>query len=136
MKTAQKYILYAIALYHVFLGIMAFISGSLTYKIAESIFGMQLMENHQMAYLGKLLGIYALIFGVFVFYVALDTKKYQKLIKVILLLYVLRILNRVIFLSLAKEAFSVSTSRIWIDAGLLLAFGAGLYVTTYFQKKN
>lgn len=123
-----KILLGLIAVYHVLLGLMAFLSGDFVMRIADSLFGLQVEPTGQVFYFGKLLGIYAIAFGAFIGMMMRDPHKYKDLLYVGVGLYALRIINKLVFMNSIKESFGVSDMRIWMDVVLLAFFGIALYL--------
>src|SRR5687767_2137085 len=87
-------VLWLIALYHVLMGLGAMLSARIVEGLARGVFGMRLQLTPASAYLAKLLGIYAAVFGAVVGIAATDPTRYAVLLDVIVVLYVLRIVNK------------------------------------------
>jgi len=126
-QTLLKIVLLAISIYHIALGIFAFISENAAVYLAESFFGMTLIATPQLSYFAKLLGIYAFIFGVIMLYVMRDPDKYKEIIKVTIILYALRVINRIVFAGLVQKAFQVSDFSMILEIFLLIFFGGALW---------
>jgi hypothetical protein len=122
MKSAQKLVLLAIALYHLGFALMAILSEKMAAMVAKHAFGVTLDMSPQVMYLAKLVGIYGAIFGVFVIMIALNPVKYRHLVYVVFGLYVMRISSRLIFLPQVKESFQIEMPRIIVGAVLLTGF--------------
>ncbi len=128
MEKLQKFILYAVGIYHIGLGSMGFLSTKLAAKITLFIFGMNLQVNPQMSYIAKLLGVYVIIFGIIMIVAATNPEKYKVIINIAVVLYVARFFERIIFLPAVQESFNISTFRIWFEAGLLAFFALILFL--------
>lgn len=129
MQKVHKIVLYMIALYHLGFALLSFFSERITLLIAKSAFGVVLDGSPQVMYLCKLLGIYGFIFGVFVMYVARNPAKYSGMIYAICALYVLRVLDRALFLPPVRYEFQITMIRIMIGCVLLALFGAAVFLT-------
>jgi hypothetical protein len=121
--TGLKVVLAMICIYHVVLGLATFVSGDLTVKLAKSIFGLNLEMTPQMSYIVQLLGVYAIAFGLVAGLAAADPLKHPVLLNVIVVLYALRILNKLISMNQFQQAFGASMAKVWTDVVLLAAFG-------------
>jgi hypothetical protein len=125
---ALKLVLWGIALYHVVLGGGAFLSGPLAQQIAHSIFGIELTLDPAMAFVVKVLGVYALTFGVVTLVAARDPVRYRVLLDVIVVLYVLRIVNKLAFKSQYVAGLHIAPTRVWIESAMLTAFALAVFV--------
>ncbi len=123
-----KLTLWAVGLYHVVFGLMTFLSRDLAVQIAKDFFGMTIVANDQIIYLAKLLGIYAFIFGIVMFVAARKPDVYRAFIWVGVVLYAVRIVNRIVFSDLVRNAFLVSSFAFWMEIILLTFFGGLLYI--------
>lgn len=124
--TGLKVVLAMICIYHVVLGLATFVSGDLTVKLAKTIFGLNLEMTPQMSYIVQLLGVYAIVFGVVAGMAALDPLKHPVLLNVIVLLYALRIMNKLLSMNQFQQAFGASMTKVWTDIVLLAAFGVAV----------
>ena len=70
-ESVLKLLLWAIALYHVVLGGGAFLSVDLAQQIARSIFGIEVTLDPAMSFVTKVLGVYAITFGLVAYVIAL-----------------------------------------------------------------
>src|SRR5438270_6677474 len=88
-------VLWLIALYHVGMGLGGMLSDRLAERLARDVFGIRLELTPQSAHLVKLLGIYAIVFGAVVGVAAQAPQRSPELLNVIVLLYVLRVVNKI-----------------------------------------
>jgi hypothetical protein len=121
-----KIVLWLIALYHIILGVAAFVSLPLTLWLAQALFGVSVELTPQASYIIRLLGVYVLAFGVLVAMLALDPSKHSSLLAVVAILYVCRILNKIVFMDLFATAFGATLTRGWIDVAMLAGFGVAV----------
>lgn len=133
-ETVLKIVLIAISAYNLLLGGLVFVSGNTASLIAKVLFDMNLNPAPQLLYFAKLLGIYALFFGVAMLVAAWKPVKYKILIDLAIALYVVRIINRVIFADLVQSAFNVSSTMMWVEVLLLTLFGGLLLL--FRPKEN
>ena len=134
-ELALKVLLIAIAIYHVFLGMFAFLSDAAAVQIAKIFFGMNIVATPQLSYIAKLLGIYALFFGIFMFIASRNPQQYRAFICGGVALYAVRVINRIIFAGLVTTAFGVSGFAFWMEI-VLLAFFGGLLFWLMPKEKN
>jgi hypothetical protein len=135
MKVLQRTVLVLIGLYHVGFAVLALASAAAAKWIARVAFGVFLDGTPQVMYISKLLGIYGLAFGGTALLAASNPAKYRPLIWVILGLYVLRVLDRAVFLPLVRESFAVSPARITAGCVLLGLFGLTLLISTLGSRQ-
>jgi hypothetical protein len=127
-EAALKVVLWAIALYHVVLGGGAFLSAGAAEQIAQSLFGITLTLDPAMAFVVKVLGVYAITFGVVTAIAARDPVRHRVLLNVIVFLYVLRILNKLLFKTEYVTGLEISSTRVWVESALLAVFGLAVFV--------
>lgn len=127
-EAALKVVLWAIAAYHIVLGGGAFLSARVAEQVAQSLFGIHLTLDPAMAFVVKVLGVYAITFGVVTAVAARDPARHRVLLNVIVLLYVLRIANKLLFKNEYVTGLEVSSARVWIESALLAAFGLAVLV--------
>jgi hypothetical protein len=118
-----KLVLIMISLYHFFLGLAPFLSDALTVQLARSVFGLKLDMTEQMGYIVKLLGVYAMVFGLVCGVAAFNTEKYRAILNIVFFLYLFRVLNKLAFMGKFAQAFDATPARVWGDIALLALFG-------------
>lgn len=129
-KDWLKYLLWFGAIYHVILGLIGIFAKELVVSLAKNFYNFNLTLDSQAYWIINPLAAYMLIFGGFMAVVASDTVKYKKFINVILVLFVIRVLQRVFF-TLASPAGLVSAVdpvREWIDIGLVAAYALSIFL--------
>jgi hypothetical protein len=118
-----KVVLWLICLYHIFMGAGAFLSEDIAVWLADVAFGIKLQVTPQISYLAKLLGVYVVVFGLMVAVAAHDPARHPSLLNIVIILYGLRILNKLVFADLFTTAFAAPPYRAWLDIAMLAAFG-------------
>src|SRR5438046_3054213 len=98
-------VLWLIAAYHILLGVGALLSEQTAEQLAANVFGLRLQLTPQSSYLVKLLGIYATVFGLVVGLAARAPENHPGILYVVIVLYLLRILNKVAFKKVQVEEF-------------------------------
>jgi hypothetical protein len=126
--SSLKIVLWMICVYHVLLGLAAFLSEDLAAQVARGVFGLRLDMTPQLSYVVQLLGVYAVIFGLITGLVAIDPLRHRVLLNVVVVLYVLRIVNKLLTINEFEQAFGASMTKVWIDVVLLAAFGAAVFL--------
>jgi hypothetical protein len=122
-RLGLQLVLWSICIYHVVLGACGLLSEDLAARLADVLFGMKVNPTPQLNYIVKVLGIYAIMFGLLAATAARKPERHPVLLNLIILLYVLRILDKIIFANLFITAFSAPPSRVWLDVACLAAFG-------------
>jgi ABC-type xylose transport system permease subunit len=123
-----KIVLWLIALYHLVLGTGAFLSAGLAQRVAKSIFGIQLTLDPAMSFVVKVLGIYAIVFGIIVLVAAADPVRYRVLLDIVVVLYALRIVNKLVFKKDYVGGLHIATPRVWTESALLAGFALAVWV--------
>ena len=127
-QAALRALLWLIALYHILFGAAAFLSASMAERLASSVFGIRLVMEPAMAYVVKVLGTYAITFGVMAAVAARDPVRHRPLLHVIVLLYALRVVTKLVFKAQYAAGLQVADGRIWTEAALLLGFALGVFL--------
>jgi hypothetical protein len=129
MKTSYRGIrglLWLICVYHVMIGVIAFMPPEVVRGSARVLLGLALPETPALYQVVKSLGVYALVFGVMMGVAAWDPIKNRALISVGVVLFALRIFQRLMNLDALEESFSVSTARNLGTAGVVAVIGGAL----------
>jgi hypothetical protein len=127
-KTALRLVLWAIAIYHVVLGGGAFLPPEQAQGIARSIFGIDIVLDPAMAFVAKVLGVYAITFGIVAFVASRDPVRYRVLLDLIVVLYAMRIATKLLFKSQAIVGLDVAPTRVWVEAALLAGFALAVFL--------
>lgn len=136
MKAFQRIVLVLVGLYHVGFAALAFFSDRMAGAIAKAAFGITLNHEPQTLYLAKVLGLYGLAFGGVALVASSDPVKYRKLIWLMVGIYLLRILDRAVFLSQVREAFAISPQRIATGCLLLGLFALALLIVALTARQE
>jgi hypothetical protein len=126
--TLLQIVLWAICGYHVVLGGGAFLSSAIAEQAARSIFGISLQMDAQTAYVVRVLGVYALTFGLVAGIAATNPARHGTLLNLIVVLYVLRILVKLVFKDEAVLGLAYSAARVYAETGMLAAFGIAVWL--------
>jgi hypothetical protein len=124
--TVLQIVLWAICVYHIVLGGGAFLSSTIAEQTARSIFGIALHMDEQTAYVVRVLGVYALTFGLVAGIAATDPVRHRLLLNVVVVLYVLRIVAKLVFKDEAVMGLAYTEGRIYAEAAMLAAFAAAV----------
>jgi hypothetical protein len=102
-----------VGIYHIMLGILLIFSGEMAINAAKSFAGMTIIASPQFGVIGEILACYFIAFGLMMGLAAWNPIKNRSLITVGLVLFVLRLLQRLIFAEKAIEVFQMSSTRYW-----------------------
>jgi hypothetical protein len=122
-RFALQLVLWSICIYHIVLGACGFLSEDVAVRLADLLFSVKVEPTPQVSYLVKLLGIYAVLFGLMTATAAVAPERHPTLLNLVVLLYALRVLNKLVFSDLFVQAFAAPPARTWVDIAMLLAFG-------------
>lgn len=129
MKTqhiALRGLLWFICVYHVACGLAAMIWPQQIPAIAATLAGMKINPVPEFVYLAKPFGVYAAVFGVMMGVAAWNPVKNRALITIGVVLFGLRILQRVLALNEVEQLFGVSHARSVQTIVIVAALGAAL----------
>jgi hypothetical protein len=122
-RLALQLVLISIFLYHLVLGVCGFLSEGTAVWLADLLFGVKVDPTPQISYVVKLLGIYAVVFGLMAGAAAVAPERHPALLNLVVVLYALRILNKFVFFDLFTRAFAAPPARTWVDIAMLAGFG-------------
>ena len=123
-----KFVLTLIGIYHLALGLLPFVPTDFAARLVSALFGMTIEVTPQLHYVARLMGAYALIFGVVTLIVASQPDRYRAFTPVILALYAVRIVNRILFVVQFMNAFQTTAFRAWLEVFLLAAFAVAVFL--------
>jgi len=110
-----------VGVYHIMLGLLLLFSGEMAINAAKSMAGMTIIGSPQFGVIGEILACYFIAFGLMMGLAAWNPIKNRSLISVGLVLFVLRLLQRLIFAEKTMEVFQMSSARYWSFFVILLA---------------
>ena len=102
-----------VGVYHIMLGILMLFSGELAIKAAKSMAGMTIIGSPVLGIMGEILACYIIAFGLMMGLAAWNPIKNRSLITIGLVLFVLRLLQRIVFADKTMEVFQISSTRYW-----------------------
>ena len=129
MNTPQgaiRIFLWVIALYHILLGALLMYSGDLSIRVADLLYGWKITGSAELGIAGEILGCYAIAFGLMMAIAAGDPVRHRSLLTVGIVLFALRLFQRVFFAGKVMEVFQVSSGRYWGAFLFVLAIAAAL----------
>lgn len=119
-------VLWFVAIYHVAMGAIMFISGELTLKIARVLGGVNIQGSPELGVLSEILACYVIAFGLMMALAAWNPLKYRGALTVGLVLFGLRTLQRFIYAEKSMDVFHVpltshyaGTVSVIVIAGIL-----------------
>ena len=124
--TPLRTLLWLICIYHVGFGLLANAPSDLMRQCAVSMLGINLPANAALDYVIKPFGIYVMTFGVMMGVAAWNPVKNRALISVGVVLFVLRIAQRLLNLEAMQQAFGVAPSRNLATVAVVAVFGLAL----------
>jgi hypothetical protein len=111
--TALRTLLWLICIYHIGFGIAANLAPAQVNALAASVLGQPLPDNPALYQILKPFGIYAMIFGVMMGVAAWNPVKNRALITIGMILFGLRLLQRLLNLDEMQQGLGVSAARNW-----------------------
>ncbi len=102
-----------VGVYHIMLGLLMLFSGEMAIKAAKSMAGMTIIGSPALGIMGEILACYIIAFGLMMGLAAWNPIKNRSLITIGLVLFVLRLLQRIVFADKTMEVFQISSTRYW-----------------------
>lgn len=138
--TALRGLLWIICIYHVICGLIPNLFPNQVPALAAQLSGMQQVQAApEFIALAKPFGVYAITFGVMMGLAAWNPVKNRALISVGIVLFALRIIQRLTGLQEAEEVFNVPVGRSMITIGIVSCFAialTGLRLMLYKEMKK
>ncbi len=131
MKNKALKLLAAIAgLYHVLLGAAALILPTDTsVKVIDAVLGLTPVVNEQFSLIVKYTGAYVLVFGLLLLIFAYNPIKYRILALPILVLFGVRLLNRILLFNAVSSLYEMSVARGIFSTTAIALFFFGILIT-------
>lgn len=102
-----------VGVYHIMLGLLLLFSGEMAIKAAKSMAGMTIIGSPELGVVGEVLACYIIAFGLMMGLAAWNPIKNRSLITIGLVLFVLRLLQRIVFADKTMEVFQIPSTRYW-----------------------
>lgn len=122
--TALRGLLWFICLYHVTLGLCANLPAPQVQAVGSALLGLHLPDNPALFQLLKPFGVYVAVFGVMMGVAAWNPVKNRALISVGVVLFALRLLQRLTDLEGVQQNLGVTSGRNWATIATVAAFTA------------
>jgi|GEM_PF-1338385 hypothetical protein len=120
--TALRGLLWFICVYHVVLGLCANLPPSQVQAIAAALLGLQLPDNAALFQLLKPFGVYVMVFGVAMGIAAWNPVKNRALISLGVVLFALRLIQRLVDLDGVQQNLGVTSDRNWATIATVAVF--------------
>ncbi len=127
-NTALRILLLVFCVANVIWGIVGLMGGEAAVKAAAWFYGANVTLTPQISYIIRMLGAFVLIAGLLGGVAALDPVKNKAIISCIIILLVLRVLQRIIFAKEIFEAFGITNARNLSNIIFFLAIAIALYL--------
>jgi hypothetical protein len=124
-----KVLLWLIAVYHVVSGLLLFFSGELAIRALNSLAGIRITGSPELGIAGEILGCYLLAFGLMMGVAAWNPVKNRAIITVGLVLFALRLFQRLIFAEKVMQVMQIPSAKYWSAAAIVavLALLMGIF---------
>jgi hypothetical protein len=120
--TALRGLLWFICIYHVTLGLCANLPPPQVQSVASALLGLHLPDNPALFQLLKPFGVYVTVFGVMMGVAAWNPVKNRALITVGVVLFVLRLLQRLTDLDGVQQNLGITSGRNWATIATVATF--------------
>ena len=123
-----------VSVYHFILGLIAiFGASSLVTSAVTIVYGVTPNIDAQFLYMVKFIGAYMIAFAITAAILAYKPVEYQKLVWVLIGLFVIRILERIFFFSLLTEAFHITFAQ---DLRVMVPIAILAIALYYFRPRS
>jgi len=123
--TGWRMLLWFIAAYHVLSGGLLFFSGELTVRMLKTLAGVSVSGSSELGIAGEILACYLAAFGLMMGIAAWNPVKNRAIVTVGLVLFALRLFQRVYFADKVMQVMQIPPVRYW-GAALIVAVLAAL----------
>ncbi len=123
---ALRALLWVICLYHIACGLLVVAAPEQIPLVAEKLAGLKVAASPEFLYLAKPFAVYAMVFGVMMGVAAWNPVKNRALISIGVVLFALRIVQRLLSLDEVERIFGVPPARSWQTIGIVAVFGFAL----------
>ena len=127
--------LYFSSIFHVIGGLMILFSQESAQCYCEIVFGYILNINKEMEYILRNLGVYALAFGIILFFSAKNPRRHKPVILSLVIIYVFRVFNSLFTIETIHSSFQVPVYRIYMAIFILTTILI-LLILGYFRISN
>ncbi len=119
-----------VGVYHVILGAIALLLPvEITAQAFQTILGISLNIDAQLLFIGKFVGVYMLVFGIMLILVASNPVKYRVFAWPAIVLFGIRLINRIFFFTALTTTLGMSPSRNIIGTIFILIFFVVMWVS-------
>jgi hypothetical protein len=118
--TGWKVLLGLIAIYHLISGGLLLFSGDLAIQAVKTLAGVNLVGSPELGIIGEIMACYLLAFGLMMGIAAWNPVKNRAIITVGLVLFALRLFQRVFFADKVMQVMQIPSGRYW-SAALIVA---------------
>lgn len=123
-----------VGIYHIVLGAVATFGGSSLVGLVAKLYNISPTLDSQFLYLAKFIAAYGIAFGVMMAMVAYNPQKYYMLAWGAIVLFAVRIFDRLFYFDLLKEAFDPTMGQNLITVFTIGILGLALFI--YMPKKS
>jgi len=134
--TALRFLLWMICIYHVGFGLLANAPSDLMRRAATVLLGIHLPDDPTLLYVVKPFGIYCIIFGVMMGVAAWNPVKNRALISIGVVLFALRIGQRLLNLDAMQQALGVTPQRNLATIAVVAVFGVALALLRWIVYRD
>lgn len=107
-ETFLRIVLGGVAGAQVILGLAGFFSGKPAVKVAAIVYGAKVVLTPQLEYVIRMLGAFMIAIGVMAAFACIDPKRNKKIIDGLIILFTIRVIQRILFANFVMKTFSIS----------------------------
>lgn len=134
-NTVLRILLLVFCVANVIWGIVGLMGGETAVKAAAWFYGANVTLTPQISYVIRMLGAFVLVLGILGGVAALDPARNKAIINCIVILLVLRVLQRIFLAKEIFEAFGITNARNMSNIIIFLAIALAIYLLSLKAKK-
>lgn len=123
-----KLVLASVALAHMIIGIVACIPGMSAENLAKTFYKASVSFTPQLQHVAQMFGAYMFVVGILGIFALLNPVKNKAITNGIIILLVLRVLQRLLFAKQAWEIFQIPSGWYWFQTISFFAIATALFL--------
>lgn len=110
-----KILLWLVCITHVVLGLSGIFSPPMAVQVAKGFYGAQVEATPAIIHILRILGAYMFVVGILAGAAARDPERHRSVILAVVILLVIRVLQRLLHANEIQNTFGISEFRIWFQ---------------------
>ncbi|NOX97450.1 MAG: hypothetical protein GXO98_05240 [Nitrospirae bacterium] len=134
-RVVFRLVLALVALAHIIIGIVAYIPGVSVENLAKTFYKASVISNPQLEHVTQMFGAYMLVMGILAIFALLNPVKNRAITNGIIILLVLRVLQRLFLAKQTLEIFRIPSGWYWSQTIFFFAIAIALFLLMPKKKE-